>query len=1477
VSSSAAIVVGLLTALTVCSTADAQYEPGGYWNAPDRGEKAMRIRPGAQTPDLTPETLLADWTAAQVQRWMQEHPDWDAPSAAVQYAQTAPTDAELQADFPRHVAPFARVRSGEVDAQTRQNAMFSYCPFCGSRTMSLTFDGNNPYGHATTTCCGTHLYADEADYPGDYALPVTETVRFLHLDDSWYEAPCAVYEDADGVVWELFIPTIFDHKRWIEQGCALVKRYGAEFEKTADPLYAHKIAVILDRAADTYYELPLCYLNELADGKDGEPVTRAEWESVPRPAIFEVSYLGPWNRRTPIGNRGWLNMLDEHIWVEPFALVRHHPAFRHYSQQTYGDPAALDLKVRRKLLRELSLMFQSVFAQKLLHNYQEANYTDMWLLGMLIPDRTLIDFAGPCQELSMYNHSYQDGMNGEGAPNYMHMPGGYYFPFLADPDGWLRYQPNFLEENPFYEAASSEMFRTRTARGLYLEFGDQHQYAFDGRLVTDPAQVRERERIGSRNWPGYGVGLLRVGGPGHRQEVSLDYTRATLHNARDALSMQCWVDGVPVLRKGGYSAHWHNVPIDWDRPEYQALREMDYPREIQSCEAGFSSWSWVWSHSAQCQNAAMVNETPTGAGWGDNRGYGECVTFKGGEQAGTPGSGFQVLDVRDHYSFARVEQPVTRFRRTMIGVEGPDGRPYVLDLLRLAGGERHALYTTARAERAGENLPAVADRAADLGEVFLGEAYDDDDEQHRNFRLITSVERLAEPERTWDLTWAADYAAYAPRDPQGREFRRPLDEGVGDVRLRLLGLTDPDGETELIRGKAPWVTWIRQLVPGGHHVNGNLAFKDARDMLVESRQAAADGDLDSLFAHVLEGYRAGEQSAIESMEPLEVTREDEGEAPVVALELTMAGGHTDTVLYQAQPGEVRLPDGTETDARYALVRRDADGQVTHVDACRGTSLRAGEFEAAMPGDFTGTIVDVIGDLTGTRRESALIIRPDAPWPGGENLRDKQLLVRVESDLRDPCNEGYRIASVSAMPGGLVRVDVQDHATFAESWHEVKVLPEDRPNVIRTDRPMVGHGDTPWYNGMSLWFPKHGKTFEIANVNEVGGGYGGDAVTLRGEVDVAAEGIEVGDWYVIHAIRPGLQVTVPNDLCWREEPAQAWRQYALHATGDVTVMAPATGESSFYRLGDGAWEEAPDGRTSFSGAEMGAEWAAIIVGKPDWLDLDDDEAPVLERIVVDGEALTAEEAADLGWIDTPRRAQLTFRDAANPIDIKSLSVMLDGAAVGADDVTLREEDDGRALSVAIDLAAHVDDAQPQRHRLLVTVSDSSIARHEASATLTWIARVALDEDATWLSDLKPVRSFAHGGLILDRDYGGETSEMGDRMYPKSVMICPEPGLGGTFGEVVYELPEAQRPATLVADVGLENMTAGRGSVVFKVQVADSVEGPWETLHESPVMRGGQPPERIEVPLGDAPFLRLYTTDAGDGINSDHALWGNARLK
>jgi hypothetical protein len=44
-----------------------------------------------------------------------------------------------------------------------------------------------------------------------------------------------------------------------------------------------------------------------------------------------------------------------------------------------------------------------------------------------------------------------------------------------------------------------------------------------------------------------------------------------------------------------------------------------------------------------------------------------------------------------------------------------------------------------------------------------------------------------------------------------------------------------------------------------------------------------------------------------------------------------------------------------------------------------------------------------------------------------------------------------------------------------------------------------------------------------------------------------------------------------------------------------------------------------------------------------------------------------------------------------------------------------------------------------------------------------------------------------------------------------------------------------------------------------------------------LRGGQEPVSISVDLAGAKRLRLYCTDAGDGIGSDHATWALARLE
>jgi hypothetical protein len=1461
----------LLLALTLVACAGVSAQS---WNAPDRGAKVAALAPGRNIPPLTRESLFADWTRQRVDQWAKDHPGYDPAKEYPKFAAVAPADAELMADFPRHISPFAQVRSGKPEEYKAQGCLIDYCPFCGSRSFALTFDATSPW-HANTNCCKTQLYG--RDWPADYALKPTTTVKFHHLDDAEVEVPCTVYRDKDGVEWNLYVKTLFDHRRWLETGCSLVQQYAEKFGETGDPLYPYKVAVILDQVADTYYGLPLSNGNQICLGQSGNGLTRAEWESSPRPNIFTVGPLGPWNRRVPLGSVGWLNMFDEHLWVYPLAQVRHHPAFKYYSQVKYGDPEALDKKIQTKLLRELCMIYKSCFSQKLLDNYQEANYANMWLLGILAEDATLTDFAGPAQEVAMYNHSQQDGLNGEGAPNYMAMPGGYFYPYLRDPKGWLQFYPKFLEEHPFYVAADGEMRKLTTMRGMQVEFGDQHEY-LQPALTLDPAAVRANEQIGSRNWAGYGVGIMRFGGAGHRQEMCLSYTRCSLHNAQDALALDCWFDGIPVMRRGGYAAYWHNAHLQWERPEYQALKQMDYPKEIAEAGQPPEKWGWDLCHSPACQNTLTVDAQGTGAGWGDNRGFGECITFKGGEAAGEPGSGFQVLDVVDHYSWSHVGKKMDEFRRTLIGIEGPDGRPYAVDILKAKGEGRQELYQSAFADAVDEQLPASKSGAETLSKLYYPDGNAPDCIENNGYQRIRKVSLLAAPEKPWTVTWKADLGAWGARDPNGKPYQRPWPGDIGAAKVRLIGLPQAQSQTELIRAKGPYIAMLAQALPGGQATHGNVAVMDGRDFVIERRLPDKQNQVSGQYIHILEGFREGEQSSIKSVTPL-AAKSLKGEArDIVALQLAMTGGHTDTVIYQSAPGTVKLPNGIETDARYALLRQDAAGKVITSEVCRGTYVAAGQFSASMPGDFTGSIVDVIGDLTGTRLQSALIIKPDKPWPVGNNLKDRQLLIRFESDFRDPANEGWRLEKVTALPDGNVRVDVQDHAPFAVSWHQVTVLPEDKPNVIRTWRPMVDRSNNFWYDGMKLWFPARGKLYTIKNVNEVGGGYGGDTVELVEKVNLAHEGIKLGDWYVIYGVRPGLKVTVPNDFCFRQEPAKQWKQYGLRATGSVVVKSPALTAPISFRAGTAPWQQATATRADFPADPSGVGYS-LVVDKPGWLNLNDDTAPAAVKITVDGREVTPEAAAKLGAIDLPKSVTLDVADADNPLDAASLQVKLDGKPVAAGLLTTVFGKDGKMVHLEVDVQGALAEASAtaRKHLLEVSVADSSVARRATIIPISFIKRMEQDKGAVYLSDLNPVSSFAHGALMRDTDYVGNPCQITGVAYGKCLTLCPEPSGDGPHGEVVYELPATIAKPTLLTDIGISDSSLGNGSATFQVQVGDSPKGPWRTLFTSEIMRGGGGPQTLKIPLEGAKYLRLWTTDAGDGIGSDHAVWGEARLK
>jgi hypothetical protein len=120
----------------------------------------------------------------------------------------------------------------------------------------------------------------------------------------------------------------------------------------------------------------------------------------------------------------------------------------------------------------------------------------------------------------------------------------------------------------------------------------------------------------------------------------------------------------------------------------------------------------------------------------------------------------------------------------------------------------------------------------------------------------------------------------------------------------------------------------------------------------------------------------------------------------------------------------------------------------------------------------------------------------------------------------------------------------------------------------------------------------------------------------------------------------------------------------------------------------------------------------------------------------------------------------------------------------------------------------------------------------------------------VSDPRPGRNVIGGSLAV-----GETS------YDNGV---------GVFAKSLLEYPLNGQFETFTAEVGVDAVTEGKGSVVFEVY-ADG-----EKRFSSDRMSGLDAPQSVQVDVSDVARLRLIVGDAGDGNANDVAVWGDARL-
>ena len=132
----------------------------------------------------------------------------------------------------------------------------------------------------------------------------------------------------------------------------------------------------------------------------------------------------------------------------------------------------------------------------------------------------------------------------------------------------------------------------------------------------------------------------------------------------------------------------------------------------------------------------------------------------------------------------------------------------------------------------------------------------------------------------------------------------------------------------------------------------------------------------------------------------------------------------------------------------------------------------------------------------------------------------------------------------------------------------------------------------------------------------------------------------------------------------------------------------------------------------------------------------------------------------------------------------------------------------------------------------------------------------------LGDLTPVEAEqSWGSLTVDRSVWGKPLRIGQRQF--------EHGLGThANSRIVYELegPSERYEAWVGLDAAMHGYK--EGSIVFRV-LADG-----RVAFDSGVMRVDTPAKHVNVPLIGIKELALVVTDAGDGINCDHADWADA---
>ncbi len=1006
---------------------------------------------------------------------------------------------------------------------------------------------------------GEIVYERESDMPADWKWRPNHTAEIPHLDGTTHAYRFLVPEAFAGAGtaynserrhWFCPAGEVYGARLRIIMSAVLPDLIAAVYHDT-DPRAARQLAVILDRVADVYPGLPLLSAS-LAHGFARSPdksgyLTAALYDEItsgtPPPGydfpppwwhgIYDYNYA-KLNGKIPGWTDGVLAQLG--TYAIAFDLLHDLEAVRAFSQEKYGDPERWTVRVRERLLEPARLLAR--FSPPTKGNTAYAYVMGAVPLGIVTQDSYLFATGLSIPELYLYNNWMEDGMPIDGAFNYALMTYGIIkYRWMYEELGGSPLHEKF----PLLHKIDSFTFRpVTTLYNLASKHADEHARFFRSRRPwmppPDPAALPYEAHERSQSLPVYGLTALRGGAPGSRLELILDHQNTNNHVHESKLNVQLFYEGVELLPDFGYS-----VAFAFD-PEAAPWKDFDYPHQLLPTPEPRDKWG-PWRHQYAIHPEAHCVATIDN--WLASTIPMTLEAYHGGTAPESPAWQAQFVDASAKGLFHEHPAPVDLMRRQLAVITLPNGRSLALDFFRLRGGKRHDLYwhvpSDTMPSTLGEGEPVEAASLAELWNIKT-DYYNGKASRHYGYALrqIRPQALYPMPSEVWQADFHVQPANFLPRSPgvyTGNEARWP--KLLTDRHLRLWSWADgSDADQEILTARGPWPGLLEEINPETEELMLGLgAFKDALAFVIESRLAQEPG-LESSYFHVLEPRTPDQSPLLAATEVLQRDSVDVGGGLVARLTLTDG---TTLLVASTLNGEATQTEGFALNGRFGMAI-PAIGNFVILD---GVHLQADDWRIDLAPTWKMTLAGVIGDLTGSPDQAALLVTSDRPLPVDQTLIGQH--IQVDHQAGPYYKTTFTIARISVHAEGMWRVDLQDTPTFMQNRMHVMAIDPEKPRSLQPEfRLYRGSGEVN-YRGRRVRFPRTGYETTVAS---------GTWKELLLAEDPPDDMVQAGDPFVIYTIQPGDAVTIRSSFASRGIVTPEGIDLDIQASGPFDLHVPA---------------------------------------------------------------------------------------------------------------------------------------------------------------------------------------------------------------------------------------------------------------------------------------------------------------------------------